>query len=468
MIKKQNKISVRAFSLLLVLMLALFVLCGCDGADIGTSIDPNLDNVAPEVDREALLNFISLVDFHKLNQVEDVFAEYYVGEYKPYSEVDDEVLALIIDHVRYEEITDVDDATTVFIGAYLDVLGDKYAYYYDEEAYKDYTADSDGEYVGIGISVIITEDNYIETITVFKDSPADKVGIIPGDIITKVDGADVAETGYYESIDRVKGEINTDVNITLLRDGEEMTFVVTRDKVTEITVDYELRDENIGYIHISSFDDKTYDQFIAAYNDLVSQGAEAILFDVRNNPGGRLDSVVAILEYILPDGPIVHLEYKNESHNFSITGILDYNPFYIFLHKYVRNHAIELPMAVLTNGNTASAGELFTSSLKDYGVATIVGNTTYGKGVGQTSFGLTDINGEEDGSAVTVTYFYYAPPFSENYDGVGIEPDIAIDLSEEASKKNLYKLTREEDVQYHAALAELKNKIAVSKIMGNN
>ena len=469
---KFTKKGIRIWLFVVALSLSLSLLCGCADGKAPDTTAPNIsgdvDGLITDFDREALLAFIDLVDFHKLNQVEDVFEEYYIGEYKPYSEVSREVLELIVENVKLEEVKDVDDATTLFIGAYLDVIGDKYAYYYDTEAYEDYTSDSDGEYVGIGISVILTEDNYIETITVFRDGPADKAGILPGDILTKVDGQDIAELGYYESIDKVKGEINTTVNITLLREGEELSFDVVRDKVTEITVDYELREGNIGYMQISSFDDKTYDQFVEAYTNLKNSGAEAILFDVRNNPGGRLDAVVAVLEYILPDGPIVHMEYKNKENNYSISSVLDYNPFYMFLHKYVKNHEITLPMAVLTNHNTASAGELFTSSLKDYGVATVIGDKTYGKGVGQTSVNLKDINGEKDGSAVTVTYFYYAPPYSDNYDGVGIEPDIAVELSEEASKKNIYKLTEEEDVQYKAAIEELKARIATQKLLGNN
>ncbi len=464
---KKKKLIPRALALAFALALAVCLLAGCGGNNkpAETTI-PDVSDIVT-VDPDALNAFIALVDYGKLNQVEAIFEEYYIGEYKPYSEVGTEVLQLLIEHVELSEVTDVDEATTLFIGAYLDALGDKYAYYYDSEAFDDYTSDSRGEYVGIGISVIITEDNYIEAITVFKDGPADKAGILPGDILTKVDGEDIAELGYYESIDKVKGEINTRVNITLLRDGEEMTFDVIRDKVTEITVDYEMKEGNVGYIHITSFDDKTYDQFVAAYEELVSAGAEGIIFDVRNNPGGRLDAVVAVVEYILPDGPIVHMQYKNKANNYSISSVLQYNPYYIFTHKYEKNHQIDLPMVIITNGNTASAGELFTSSLKDYKVATIVGATTYGKGVGQTSFNLKDINGKEDGSAVTITYFYYAPPYSENYDGVGIAPDLEIELSEEAQKKNLYKLTSEEDVQLAAALSEIKAKIATHKTMVN-
>ena len=469
----RNKFAKKSASILLLLValsLSLSLLCGCGQHKTPEITKPNVvgDGIIAEFDQQAWLDFVDLVDFHKLNQVEAIFEEYYVGEYKPYSEVAADVLERVVEYYKFEEVTDVDMATMIFIDSYIDVLGDRYAYYYDARSYDEYVSDRSGEYVGIGISVVITEDNYIEAITVFRDGPADKVGILPGDILTNVDGEDIAELGYYESIDKVKGEINTTVKITVLRDGEELTFDVVRDKVTEVTVEYELREGNIGYIHISSFDDKTYDQFYDAYKALVDAGAEGILFDVRNNPGGNLDAVVAILEYILPDGPIVHLEYKDPKSNYTISSVLDYNPFYILIHKYVKSHQIDMPMVIITNGNTASAGELFTSSLKDYGVATVIGTTTYGKGVGQTGFSLKDINGEKDGSAVTITYFYYAPPFSENYDGVGILPDKIVELSEEASNKSLYKLTKEEDVQYQAAVEELKSKIATEKLLVKN
>jgi carboxyl-terminal processing protease len=459
--KTIRQFSARALLLLLALSLLLsFSAC--------TEKPPAETEPQISFNSEDLMTLIGLVDFNKLNQVEEIFEKYYIGEYKPYKEVDEEVINLIIENVDISKIDNVDDATTVFIGAYLDVLGDKYAYYYDAEAFEEYNQDSEGEYVGIGISVVITEDNYIEAITVFKDGPADKAGILPGDILTKVDGVDIAELGYYESIERVRGEKGTNVKITLLRDGEELEFDVIRDKVTEITVEYELMQDNIGYIRITSFDDKTYDQFYQAYNELSAQGAKGLLFDVRNNPGGRLDAVVAILEYILPEGNIVHMEYKDSSRNYSISTVLQCNPLYFLFHKFFEDHKIDMPMVVLTNENTASAGELFTSSLKDYSVATIIGEKTYGKGVGQTGFNLKDINGKEDGSAVTITYFYYAPPFSENYDGIGIQPHKTVSLSEEAKKKNIHKLTFDEDTQLQAGLLEIATLIANKNAMSPN
>ncbi len=472
-----KKIKYRFFSaslLLLLLVLASLSLYSCDGRPneaIDTTVtesplvtDSPLDYT---FDTEQMNRFLALVEYDKLLQVQEIFELLYVREYKPYSEIGTEVIKSIAETIELEKITTVDEATTAFIDAYLHVMGDKYAYYYDAEAYKDYQQDVEGEYAGIGVSVTMTEDRYIEVLNVFSESPADKVGILPGDILIEVNGEDIVELGYYKTIDMVRGEIGTSVNLTVDRDGERLSFDVVRDKVTEITVEYEMKDDGVGYIRITSFDSKTYSQFVDAYTSLEEQGAKGLIFDVRNNPGGTLDSVVAILEYILPDGPIVHMEYKNPANNYTISSVKDCSPFFHLYNSYYKNHEINLPMVVLTNGNTASAGELFTSSLNDYDAATVVGVKTYGKGVGQRGFSLTDENGEPDGSVVTITYFYYAPPYSENYDGVGIEPDILAELPLDAQNKNIYKLTEEEDTQLKSGVEELLRMMRVMNAVGN-
>ena len=472
-----RKIKYRFFSvslLLLLLILASLSLYSCDGApnevtDTTVTESPLVTDSPLDYtfDTEEMNRFLALVEYDKLLQVQEIFEALYVGEYKPYSEIGIDVIKSIAATIELEKITTVDEATTAFIDAYLHVMGDKYAYYYDAEAYKDYQQDVEGEYAGIGVSVTMTEDRYIEVLNVFSESPADKVGILPGDILVEVNGEDIVELGYYKTIDMVRGEIGTSVNLTVDRDGERLSFDVVRDKVTEVTVEYEMKDDGLGYIRITSFDSKTYSQFVEAYTQLEEQGAKGLIFDVRNNPGGTLDSVVAILEYILPNGPIVHMEYKNPANNYTISSVKDCSPLFNFYNRYYKNHEIKLPMVVLTNENTASAGELFTSSLNDYDAATVVGVRTYGKGVGQRGFSLTDENGEPDGSVVTITYFYYAPPYSENYDGVGIEPDILAELPLDAQNKNIYKLTEEQDTQLKAGVEELLRMMRVMNAVGN-
>ena len=266
--------------------------------------------------------------------------------------------------------------------------------------------------------------------------------------------------GYQNAIDLIRGLEGTTVTVTLERDGVRFDATMPRRRVTEQTVDYKMLAGNVGFIRISSFDDTTYTQFVEAHRALDAEGAESYVFDVRNNPGGTLTAVVAVLEYILPDAytlpsghtvnHIVTLNYKVDMYDATIASIYDFDPSFMDTRTYYEGHAITEPMVVLANGNTASAGELFTSSLKDYDVAQVIGEQTFGKGIGQSSFSIG-----RDGSALVMTVFSYDPPVQPNYQDVGILPDVAVSLSEEAASKNIYKLTLDEDAQLKAALASL-------------
>lgn len=397
--------------------------------------------------------FLALVDFSKVERAEACYDAYYIGEYRPVNDCFGEIFDTLSALPAIRTVTEPERATGVFIEIYARTLGDYYGYYYPPTDYSDYTDDIAGKYTGIGVSVLLDEEGYAEIINVFPGSPAEEVGLLPGDVLVAVGGEDFAAIGYQNAIDRIRGEAGTSVSLTVRRDGERLTFSVPRREVTEVTVESRMMDGQIGYIRIISFNERTYQQFVAAHRALDAAGAVSYVFDLRNNPGGTLNAVVAIAEYILPDGPIVHLNYKNDRDDFTIDSIFDIvNAGYMdgTERVYYEGHAIEKPMVVLANGSTASAGELFTSSLKDYGVATVIGDGTYGKGVGQTSFYVAT-----DGSAITMTIFSYDPPTSPNYDGVGITPDIPVSLSEAAAKKNLYKLTYAEDTQLQAAVAAL-------------
>ncbi len=467
----------RRLALLLALLLLLAPLTSCDllfgdepegSGDLSSVISSATDTyftsgtvTAPPtseggegsvITREQFEAFLSLVNYSKVLTAESAFRQYYIGEYRTVADCILEVYDTVIANYYFEKVTEAELATSIFINSYISVLGDRYGYYYDPSSYGEYTEDISGEYSGIGVSVTLNADGYADILTVFAGSPAEEVGMLPGDLIVGVGDADFAEIGYQEAINRIRGEVGTAVALTVERDGERITFTVTRRKVTEITVEHRMLENNIGYIRITSFDERTYEQFVTAHRALAEAGAVSYIFDVRNNPGGTLTSVVAILEYILPDGDIVHLNYKDDKSDTTIDSIFDLSVGYMDgkTRQYYDNHAITAPMVVLANGNTASAGELFTSSLMDYGVATVLGEKTYGKGVGQTSFYISD-----DGSAIALTVFSYDPPTSKNYDGVGITPHVAVSLSEEASKKNLYKLTDEEDAQLQAAVARI-------------
>ncbi len=424
-----------------------------------------------EQTRRDMHELLDLVYFTKAEMAEDAIEKDYVGgEFRTLLETAEsgDLFRRMLELYYIEQADTAELATTVLINTYLDVLGDRYGYYLDPESFLENQSDVQGKYHGIGVQVTLTDDNYLEVLSVFAGSPAEAAGMEPGDLIVAVEGEDVAQLGYQATVNRIKGEAGTSVGITVLREGGRIDLTVGRAEVTEITVTYEMLPSSVGKIRISSFDEKTYDQFVEAYFALLEAGAESLIFDVRYNPGGLLTSVVAILEFILPDGDIVHLSYKDARQ--TITGIYNCGggEAYMnekdengnFVREYYEDHEITLPIAVLMNGSTASAGELFTSALMDHGVATVIGESSYGKGVGQGGQYLYNnyidvLTGKEQISVLYFTIFFYDPPTSENYNGVGITPDIPEPLSEAAQEINFYKLTLAEDNQLQRAHAWL-------------
>lgn len=326
------------------------------------------------------------------------------------------------------------------IAGYVAGTGDDYAAYYNTAAFKEFMSDLEGELAGIGVNVIYNTDyQVIEVINVVPDSPALEAGVEPGDLIVTVgdEKESVAELGYYPAINKLRGEVGSIAVFQVAR-GEKydeiVDFAIERAVVTEVTVMshvYAL-DDTVGVIKISGFDGKTPTQFVEAVENLQSQGCEKLVIDLRYNPGGELSSIVTILDYILPEGPIIRIfdADGNEVQTYSSEA-----------------SELDMPMAVLVNGSTASAAELFTSAVRDYNKAQIVGTTTYGKGCMQTTIPLSDY------SAVSVTYRMYNPPFSDNYHGVGIVPDVEVELDEALLSKNVYKITDEEDNQLTEAVA---------------
>lgn len=357
---------------------------------------------------------------NKLAEVDSLYRNYYIGD------LDDEKL---IDSV---------------IAGYVLGTGDDYAAYYNAEGFKSFIQDIEGEMAGIGVNVIYNTDyRLIEILNVTEGSPADKAGVMPGDLVVTVgeEKESVAELGYQPSINKLRGVIGTTAVFTVLR-GENYTesvdFEIVRDKITEQTVMHHVYgpDSSIGVIKISNFDAKTPVQFVDAVESLQKQGCGKLIIDLRYNPGGELSSIVTTLDYILPEGPVIRI--------FDADGkeVKAY---------YSEATELNMPMAVVVNDSTASAAELFTSAVRDYDKATIVGVTTYGKGCMQTTVPLSD------NSAVSITYRMYNPPFSENYHGVGIVPDVEVALDEALLTKNVYKITDEEDNQLAAAAATFEN-----------
>lgn len=319
--------------------------------------------------------------------------------------------------------------------------GDRYGAYYTAEDWAEETADSNGNSVGLGIYVTahfepgtqIVSDG-LTVLLVMEDSPASEAGLMKGDLIKIIDGTAIKGMDYNEAVALSSGEIGTDAHITVERDGSDVEITVHRGKYSAQTVISNIIEANgakIGYIKITEFYEITVDQFKNAVKSMLDAGCTGLVYDLRSNPGGYLDAVVNMLDYLVPAGPIVR-----------ITDVKGNVETYRSDAKCIEN----VPMVILTDGSTASAAELFTSTLRDYKYATVVGTKTYGKGCGQTFYPMSN------GGYVKLTTFLYSPPYSDNYDGIGIYPDVEVDLEGDAAEKNLFLVTYEEDAPLQTAV----------------
>lgn len=319
-------------------------------------------------------------------------------------------------------------------------LDDDYAYYYDEEEYQALMESNSGTYCGIGVQVSQDAETYTITITkVFRGSPALEAGVQPGDILMRVGDMSVEGMDLNTVVTYIRGEEGSTVDLTFFRpEGqEEKTFTVERRMIDTPSVEYEMLDNQIGYILLSEFSENTYDQYMEAIQALTDAGMKGLLVDVRNNPGGLLDSVVEILDEMLPEGTIVTIRDKNDNEE---------------VYSSDADQSISLPMVVLTNGNSASAAEIYTAALQDYGVATIVGTKTFGKGIVQTIFTLSDRK-----SAVKITTARYYTPNDVCIHEIGIEPDVEVELNEGLETKAV--IEHEEDNQLQKAIEVLLEKM---------
>ncbi len=356
------------------------------------------------------------------------------ASYSKYAKMD-----ALLEHLDANYVRDYDKEAVweSMYGAMFDAIGDPYSTYMTKEEFAAYTADRSGNYVGIGINIVYTPDiNECYVYRVTKGSPAEKSGIKAGDLVTAVEDIAITPETYQSAINAVAGEEGTSVNLTVLRNGHTIKMIVARQKLETINVLYEKVQGDIAYITIISFSEAvTYDQFASALEQAKKDNVKGYIFDVRNNPGGSLDVICKCLDLLLPEGIIVNIVAADGT-----TTTKDSDA----------AHFLDMPMAVLCNESTASAAELFTADLRDFGLAVIVGETTFGKGTMQTISPLAD------GSAVKLTNRYYNPSSNVSYDGIGIKPDegYEIPLTEE-EKKHFYRMTHEEDRQLQAALRAL-------------
>lgn len=348
--------------------------------------------------------------------------------------------------LRKNFIGKIDDEKLIdgILSGYMYSVDDKYSAYYDKKTYREINQDMNGEYEGIGLKVDFNkEKNGLKITNIMKGSPASKTDLLIGDIIVKVKDEKVSDLGYDASVNKLLGKVGTPAEFSILKDDKEKQYSIIREKFDIVTVEPAIMlNGNKAFIRITEFDNKTPDNLRKEVDTAIIKGATGIVFDLRNNPGGSLDAVVKCLDYLLPKGTIVTLQYKE--------GLVDEKGKKVEPVVYTSDeNEIKIPMIVLINENTASAGELFTAALRDYEKAKLVGEKTYGKGVGQETFDL----GDE--TAVKFTTFTYKPPKGNNYDGVGIMPDYEVVMPPELKGK-FYLLKPEEDNQLQKALELLK------------
>ncbi len=313
-------------------------------------------------------------------------------------------------------------------------LSDPYSVYYDEEETRMLLETTEGEYDGIG--AVLSQDiktGIVTLVQIYDGSPAMEAGLKDNDILYKVEDLEVTGKDLTEVVSHIKGKKGTQVHLTVYRgdDREEITVTAVRNTIEAQTIKYEMLEDQIGYVSVTEFDLVTYNQYEQALEDLKSKGMKGLVVDLRNNPGGNLSTVCEMLDLMLPEGLIVYTEDKNGNRQET---------------KSDAERQFELPLTVLMNGNSASASEIYAGAIQDYGVGTIVGTQSYGKGVVQQIFDL------KDGTCVKLTIAEYFTPEGRNINGKGITPDVEVEYEENEEDP-------EADNQLDRAVEVLKEKI---------
>lgn len=375
--------AVSAFMAVILLILSVAAVCIAKGyIHIGVNGDVYIQSDAV-TDSDGIGSEVE----GKLNAIDSVLESFYFGD------VDDET------------------AKDNIYKAYLSSYGDKYTMYYTADEYKALKESTNGKFYGIGAVCQISGEGGVLLVDVYDNGAGYQAGLRSGDRVVNVDGRDITDMELSSAVALIKGDKGTSVTLEVIRGTERLTFSVVRDAVEAKTVSYTLLDNNIGYLSISQFEEVTTKQFKAAVEDLQSQGMKGLVIDIRNNPGGLLDTVVGMLKYMLPDGLIVYTEDKQGNRK---------------EYKGQDNDEFNLPLAVIVNGNSASASEIFAGAIQDYGKGTIIGTQTYGKGIVQTVKPLTD------GSAIKFTIAKYFTPKGQDIHGKGVTPDMVVEYDTDA------------------------------------
>lgn len=347
----------------------------------------------------------------KLTQLADLIEERFIGE---------------------ADRTAMEDAAAA---AMVDSLGDEWSYYVSAADYGAYQDQSSNSYVGVGITISVREDGYLDIQQVEEGGPAASAGLLVGDILTAVDGQNCAQLGLSGTRNLVRGEEGTTVELTVRRDGQELTQTVTRAYFEVPVATLELVQDGIAVIKIENFDQRCAQESIAAIEEALAQGAEKLIFDVRNNPGGYKHEMVELLDYLLPEGPL----FRSEDY----TGKVEVDE--------SDADFLDVPMAVIVNNESYSAAEFFAAALSEYEAAVVVGTQTYGKGYFQVNYRLND------GSAVGLSIGKYFTPKGVSLAGVGITPDVVVDVDDELFLDIYYDQVEPlDDPQILAAIEALK------------
>ena len=348
----------------------------------------------------------------KLDQLESLIEEKFIGEADP------EVLA--------------DAAAEAMISA----TGDRWSYYISASEYEAYQEQSENAYVGVGMTIQTTEDGSgFLILEVVPGGPAEEAGIQVKDLLIRVEDTDVRSLTVTEVGALVKGEEGTYVSLTVLRQGTPETLSVQRRRVETPVATFEMLEDKIGLVTIENFDERCASESIAAIETLLEKGAEKLIFDVRNNPGGFASELVELLDYLLPEGDLFRtLRYDGKEHVDKSDG-----------------DCLKIPMAVLVNASSYSAAEFFGAALREYEAAVVVGEQTVGKGYFQTTYQLSD------GSAVALSIGKYFTPKGVSLAETGVTPDVIVAVDDETASDIYYgMLTPEEDPQIQAAIKALK------------
>ena len=348
----------------------------------------------------------------KLEQLSNLIEERFIGE---------------ADRTAYEDAA---------AAAMVDALGDEWSYYIPASQMLAHQENSNNAYVGIGITITVRQEGDGFSVTkVNEGGPAEEAGMLAGDVIVEIEGQSAAGMTADDARNLVRGEPDTQVQLAVRRGDEIISLSVTRKEVLTPVATGQMLEGNIGLVAIANFDSRCFDESKAAIDQLIKDGATALIFDVRNNPGGYKDEMVLLLDYLLPEGPLFRSEdYRGQ----------------VLLDESNASY-LDIPMAVLVNGYSYSAAEFFAAALMEYDAATIVGQKTYGKGYFQTTIHLND------GSAVGLSIGKYTTPNGKNLAGVGITPDIVVEVDEETDVA-IYAgmLEPDADPQIQAAVKALK------------